>query len=173
VVGCQDGEIGRGRRVLTPRGRYQVYALNIACPSKMQSGACRGSTFDDVDMQVEVVGGQDQWIEWGWGFWPPKDGYRVCVPDIVCLSKNPGATHKGSAGDGMDTEFEGAVGGECENERGIWHAKPKTVLPGLGFRLGCANSGSLGRRSIGRGGYGGHWAHVTRGVWGKPVKKEN
>jgi hypothetical protein len=84
----------------------------------MQGGACRGSTLDDVDMQVEVVGGQDQWIERGWGFWPPKDGYRARVPGIVCLSKNPGATCKGSAGDGVDTEFEGTVGGERKNEQG-------------------------------------------------------
>jgi hypothetical protein len=49
--------------------------LGIAWPSEMHGGECRGSPWDDVDMQVEVVGGRDAEIGQGWGFLAPRGGY--------------------------------------------------------------------------------------------------
>jgi hypothetical protein len=46
--------------------------LNIPWPLKMHGGACRRSTWDGVDMQVEVVGGQVEEIGQERGFWPQE-----------------------------------------------------------------------------------------------------
>jgi hypothetical protein len=76
VMRGQDTEIGWGWVFLTPRDRYRAYALGIAWPSKLCCGGCRGSTWVNVDMWVEVVRGWDTVIKRGWGFSPPKAGYR-------------------------------------------------------------------------------------------------
>ena len=65
VVRGRDAEIRRGLAFLTLRYRYRAYALGIAWPSKMRSRGCRGSTWADVDMQVEVVGGRNAEIRQG------------------------------------------------------------------------------------------------------------
>jgi hypothetical protein len=40
------------------------------------------------------------------------------MPDIACPSKDLGVACKGITVGGVDNEFDGVVGGECENE---WH----------------------------------------------------
>jgi hypothetical protein len=57
--------------------------LGIAWPSKMRGGECRESLWDDVDMQVEVVGGRDAEIGQGWGFLALRDRYRVYMLGIA------------------------------------------------------------------------------------------
>jgi hypothetical protein len=49
--------------------------LSIAWPSEMHGGECRGSPWDGVNMQVEVVGGRDAEIGQGWRFLAPRSGY--------------------------------------------------------------------------------------------------
>jgi hypothetical protein len=52
--------------VLTPRGRYRANALGTGLPLKGNGGGSRGCMWADVDMQFEMVGGQDAKIGWGW-----------------------------------------------------------------------------------------------------------
>jgi hypothetical protein len=43
VVGWWDEEIARGWGILALIGGYQMHVLDIAWPSKMNGGVCRGS----------------------------------------------------------------------------------------------------------------------------------
>jgi hypothetical protein len=88
VVGGRDAEIRWGWGVLTKKSGYRADTVDIACPLKMRGGACRGSTWYDIDMQVEVVGGCNQRIERGWGFDPQKTNIECVCPISPAHRKN-------------------------------------------------------------------------------------
>jgi hypothetical protein len=113
---------------LTPRGRYWAYTLGIAWLSKLRGVACIGSTWADVDMRVEVVGGRDTEIRWGVGVLLQKGGYRAYTLNIISPSQMQGGACRGSTGGDVDAKFEGTVGVERKNERGEAFGAPNQKL---------------------------------------------
>ena len=68
VVGGWDAEIGRGQGILTPKGVYQVHALDITWLSKVQGGRYRESMCDGVGVVIGVMARCIGEIAWGVGF---------------------------------------------------------------------------------------------------------
>lgn len=75
VVGWQDDEIAQGRGFGPAKPKTERNALCIAWPSKLHGRGCRGCILVSIDIWVEVVGGRDAEIAWGWWFRTQKDGY--------------------------------------------------------------------------------------------------
>ena len=119
MVGGQGGEIGQGWGVLSPKGKYRAHMLVVSWLSKADGGGSRGSLWEDVDMQVEVVACRVGEIERGVGCFAPNGRYRPYALDIAWPSKGQGGKSRESMFNGFAVVIGTTVCWVGEIARGV------------------------------------------------------